>query len=70
MPETHRHIEAKCESCGAKLRVRVGLKSTARSINCSCGVRYVYSCWNLRELPDGGGFVDKFEAYPIPKKTR
>jgi ssDNA-binding Zn-finger/Zn-ribbon topoisomerase 1 len=60
-----RYCNAKCEACGGELRVRVGHKYTVRYVLCGCGVKYEYSCWNLRVLPNGAGWIDKFEAYPV-----
>ena len=59
-----RHVDAKCGECQGKLRVRVGTKSMMRRARCACGVRWEYSCWNIRVLPDGAGLVDMLEAFP------
>lgn len=58
-------MNAKCEACGGELRVRVGRKSTARVVQCACGARWDYSCWNIRVLADGVGHVDKVEMYRV-----
>jgi len=60
-----RHVNAKCEVCGGELRVRVGHKSTARVVQCACGARWDYSCWNIRVLSGGAGHVDKVEMYRV-----
>lgn len=59
-----RTTTAKCTNCDTPMTVKVGLKSTARTVRCeACGAGYDYSCWSTRRTNTLEIF--KVELFPM-----
>lgn len=45
-------VDAQCPTCKTPLKVIVGRKSTAREVTCTCGAKFGYSCWVIKQTED------------------